>query len=120
MERLFAGTNLGLGTINGRTITASDSLRANSTTRVLLANNEVGAFADLLNIQPVNDERGGLLRSARLPENWIVVNPQFADAVFVGNFSNSTYHSLQVNAKKRFSRGWTLLSNYTWSRALGD
>src|SRR5947208_16042365 len=72
------------------------------------------------NTQPVNDERGGLLRRARLPENWIVVNPQFAGAVFVGNFSNSTYHSLQINAKKRFSRGWTLLSNYTWSRALGD
>src|SRR5947208_10476743 len=61
------------------------------------------------NTQPVNDERGGLLRRARLPENWIVVNPQFAGAVFVGNFSNSTYHSLQINAKKRFSRGWTLL-----------
>src|SRR5437867_12756984 len=52
MDRLFAGINLGLGTINGRTVTASDSLRANSTTRVLLANNEVGAFADLLNTQP--------------------------------------------------------------------
>ena len=120
MDRLFSGFDLGLGPVNGRTVTGSDSLRANSTTRVLLANNEVGAFADLLNMQPVNDERGGLLRRARLPENWIVVNPQFADAVFVGNFSNSSYHSLQINGKKRFSRGWTLLSNYTWSRALGD
>jgi len=120
MDRLFFGIDLGLGRINGRTVTGSDSLRANSTTRVLLANNDVGSFADFVNTAQVGDERGALLRFAGLPENWIVVNPQFAGARFVGNFSNSTYHSLQINAKKRFSRSWTLLSNYTWSRALGD
>jgi len=73
-----------------------------------------------LNTQIVGGDRGGLLRLAGLPENWIAVNPQFAGADFVGNFSNSTYHSLQVNANKRFSNGWTLLSNYTLSRTLGD
>jgi hypothetical protein len=86
----------------------------------MLANNEVGSFADFLNTVSVNGDRGALLRSAGLPENLIVVNPQFAGADFVGNFSNSTYHSLQLNATKRFSSGWTLLSNYTLSRTLGD
>ena len=65
-------------------------------------------------------ERGALLRFAGLPENFIVVNPQFAGSDFVGNFSNSTYHSLQLNATKRFSSGFTFLSNYTLSRTLGD
>jgi len=27
---------------------------------------------------------------------------------------------MQIEVKKRFSAGWTLLSNYTWSKALGD
>lgn len=31
---------------------------------------------------------------------------------------SSTYHSLQVSATKRFSRGFYILSNYTWSKAL--
>jgi hypothetical protein len=120
LDQLFNGFDLGSGTIDGRTVTASASLRAFSTTRVMLANNQAGAFADFLNTQTINGDRGGLLRLAGLPENWIVVNPQFAASDFVGNFSNSTYHSLQINANKRFSNGWTLLSNYTWSRTLGD
>ncbi|PYS35937.1 MAG: hypothetical protein DMG14_25855, partial [Acidobacteria bacterium] len=65
-------------------------------------------------------QRGGFLRFNGLPENWIVVNPQFGAAYFTGNFSNSTYHSLQINAEKRLSHGLTWQSNYTWSRALGD
>jgi hypothetical protein len=119
LDQLFSGISLGSGTI-GRTVTASAALRAFSTTRNMLANNQVGMFADFLNIADVNGERGGLLRFHGFPENWIVANPQFAGADFVGNFSNSTYHSLQINANKRFSGGWTLLSNYTLSRTLGD
>src|SRR5439155_26866266 len=30
------------------------------------------------------------------------------------------YHAFEVNLNKRFSGGWTLLSNYTWSRTLGE
>jgi hypothetical protein len=119
MEQLFRGFDLGSGTI-GRTATASASLRSFSTTRVMLANNEVGSFAQFLNTATVDGDRGGLARLAGLPENFITVNPQFEGADFVGNFSNSTYHSLQINLNKRFAKSWTLLSNYTWSRTLGD
>ena len=73
----------------------------------MLANNEVGTFADFLNRVSVGGERGALLRFGGLPENFIVVNPQFAGADFVGNFSNSTYHSLQINATN-------LLNNVQW------
>jgi len=31
---------------------------------------------------------------------------------------NSTYHSLQISATRRFLRGFYILSNYTWSKAL--
>ncbi len=120
LDRLFNGFNLGLGRIDGRTVTGSASVRAYSQTRGLLANNNVGGFADFVNTVNAAGERGGLLRLAGLPENWIAANPQFGGANFVGNFANSTYHSLQLNANKSFASGWTLLSNYTWSRTLGE
>ncbi len=119
-DRLFSGFNLGLGTVNGRTITGSASLRAFSGTREALANNNVGEFANFLNTLTLFGQRGGLLRWAGLPENWIVVNPQFGGANFTGNFSNSSYHSLQLNADHRLASGFSLQSNYTWSRTLGD
>jgi len=31
---------------------------------------------------------------------------------------NSTYHSLQIKANKRFANGWTLLSSYTFSKSI--
>jgi Carboxypeptidase regulatory-like domain len=119
-DRMFRGLNLGLGAVNGTTITGSASLRAFATTRSALANNSIGDFATYLNQAALFGQRGGLLRFSALPENWIVVNPQFGAAYFTGNFSNSTYHSLQINAERRLSNGLTWQSNYTWSRALGD
>ncbi len=119
-DRLFEGFNLGLGAVDGRTVTGSASVRAFTSTRGFLATNNVGSFASFLNTLSVFGERGALLRFADLPENWIVVNPQFAAALYVGNFSNSTYHSLQLETRKRLSKGLTLEGNYTWSRTLGD
>src|SRR5262249_20582605 len=110
----------GLGTVNGRTVTGSQALRFYDGTRGFFANNDVAGLASFINFVDVEGERGFLLRYAGLPENQIVVNPQFSGAFFTGNFSNSTYHSFQMDVNKRFSKGWTLESNYTWSRSLGD
>jgi len=120
LDALFFGFNLGLGFIDGRNVTGSASARAFAGTRAALANNDVGEFASFLNTVSVGGQRGGLLRRIGLPENWVVVNPQFGGAAFTGNFSNSTYHSLQINTERRLSNGLTLQSNYTWSRTLGD
>src|SRR5262249_39140347 len=97
LDDLLFGFNLGLGAINGRTVTASQSLRAYSGTRGYFANNDVAGFADFVNRVQVDGESGFLLRWAGLPENQIVVNPQFAVAGLVGNFSNSSYHSFQAD-----------------------
>ena len=67
-DDMFLGFNLGLGTINGSTVRGSASLRALATTRQMLANNEVGEFADFLNRVSIFDP-GDLLRFADLPEN---------------------------------------------------
>jgi hypothetical protein len=122
LDRIFLGLNVaGLGVVNGTTITGSDAVRTISTTQAHLAGNNVASFADYLATSTqFTNVRGGLLRRAGLPENFVMVNPQFSSARLAGNYANSTYHSLQVELTKRFSKGWTLQSNYTFSKALGE
>jgi len=68
----------------------------------------------------VGNVNGGLLAAAGLPENFFVTNPQFGTVYLVGNHANSTYHALQVEFEKRFTRGWVYQGNYTWSKAIGE
>ncbi len=65
-------------------------------------------------------ETGGLLRKTGLPENFIVVNPQFGSLQLHGNDDNSIYHSLQTTLSKRMSKGFSGEFSYTWSRNLGN
>ena len=118
-DEMLLGFNLGNGTVNGSTVTGSSAFRFYSGTRSDLANNSVASFANFLN-QVTLFDRGDLLRINDLPENWIVVNPQFGSALLTSNFSNSTYHSLQLNAERSLTRGLMVQTSYTWSRTLGD
>jgi len=34
--------------------------------------------------------------------------------------SNSTYHSLQLTAERRFAKGFSILANYQWAKAIDD
>lgn len=122
MDQIFMGINLaGLGTVNGTSIRGSELVRRNSTTLSMLAAMDVASFANYLNTSTqFAGSVGGLLRRVNLPENFVVANPQFASARLSGNFANSTYHSLQVELNRRFANGFTVQSNYTWSRALGE
>jgi hypothetical protein len=123
LDQIFRGLNLGLGVVNGTTITGSQSVRNNANTRLFFANNNVGEFAQYLNntnqLSGTNI-RGELIRRAGLPENLIVGNPQFLNARIAKNLANSTYHAMQVELNKPLSSGWTLQSSYTWSRTIGE
>ena len=44
----------------------------------------------------------------------------FSTVGLVTSDSNSHYQALQLNLEKRFARGLTLLSNYTWSKTMDD
>jgi carboxypeptidase family protein/TonB-dependent receptor-like protein len=46
--------------------------------------------------------------------------PQFGSIALASQDANSNYNSLQLTAQKRFSRGFTVLANYTWSKSLDD
>jgi hypothetical protein len=121
LENIFRGLNLGLGAINGTTVTAGASLRNNANTRDFFAFNNPGGFANYLNTtNNFVTNRGDLLRRAGLPENFIVASPQFASSRLTTNSAASSYHSFQLDFTKRFSSGWTLQSNYTFAKALGE
>jgi outer membrane receptor protein involved in Fe transport len=46
--------------------------------------------------------------------------PYYASITGYENATNSTYNSLQLSLNKRFSRGFTLLASYTYSRSLDE
>jgi hypothetical protein len=120
LDRMFNGLT-SAGAVIGTTVAAAQFLRSSSATRDFFANNHAGGFAEYLNnTNFANNTRGNLLRRANLPENLIVGNPQFSQARIAANLANSTYHAMQIELNKRFSSGWTLQSNYTWSRTLGE
>ena len=121
-DDMLRGLNLGLGSINGTTVTGSASLRSNNIFRSQLANGNIGQFAESLNGQAtVTNRAGGLLMNSGLfPANFIKVNPQFNLVTIDGNLGNSTYHSMNLQVTKRLSQGFTTQMAYVWSKTLGD
>jgi hypothetical protein len=120
-DRIFMGLNVpGAGVVNGTSLTGSQALRRYTTTNQWIANGEVGSFANWLNTTAaLGQNPGDLLRRAGLPENFIVVNPQFGSVSLAGNNNNSTYHSMQTQVSKRMSQGLSGQFSYTWSKGLG-
>jgi hypothetical protein len=121
-NQLLNGLSINTGqVVNGGSVTGSMALRQNTTTRAFLANGNVGALADFINRTPVGtNTNGGLLRNANLPENFIVVNPQFRQVNMITNAGNSTYHSMVLVLNRRFANGFTNQTSFTWSKNLGE
>lgn len=44
----------------------------------------------------------------------------YAEIISLESGDNSTYNALTVNVDRRFAQGFTLLANYTWSKAMDD
>ena len=102
-------------------MTGSDLVRSNASMQGFLVNSDPAGFANFLSsTNLLTGVNGGLLRRVGLSENFVVANPQVATSYLTSNFSNSSYNSLQVEYIKRFSSGWTMQSNYSWSKTLGD
>jgi hypothetical protein len=80
----------------------------------LLLNNVGGMASTLANSTTYANTR------TRLAPNFFRVNPNAAFARVLSNLSFSNYHSLQLELRRRFSRGVFLQANYTFSKALTD
>ncbi|MBZ5607958.1 MAG: carboxypeptidase regulatory-like domain-containing protein [Acidobacteriia bacterium] len=117
IDQIFSNSYAAVAAAGG----GSNYVRTNSATQGFFANNNPGGFANYISTtNALSGVVGGLLSNAKLPLNSIVANPQFLNTFLIGNFSNATYNSLQVEVNKRFSHSFTLQSSYVWSHNLGD
>jgi hypothetical protein len=121
IDQIFANLPGAAGTAVTAAGNGSNYVRgATSSTFTFLANNNPGGFANYINTTNLSGVVGGMLSHAGLPANFIVANPQFLSTYLTGNFGSSTYHSLQAQVSKRFSRGLSIQGSYVWSKALGE
>jgi hypothetical protein len=120
-DQMLNGLTIGSVTVGSGGITGSEALRRFTTTNQWIANGEVADLANWFNSTNVaTGENGGILRNGNLPENFIVVNPQFGSVTLHGNSDNSVYHSLQTVVSQRLSRGFSGQFSYVWSRNIGN
>ncbi|HLH00677.1 MAG TPA: carboxypeptidase regulatory-like domain-containing protein [Bryobacteraceae bacterium] len=95
--------------------------RTCSLTQSFFLNNNPGGLANFISTSTaLGGSAGNLLKTAGLPLNYIVANPQFLHTYLIGNFGNATYDSLQAEVNKRFAKGFTVQGSYVWSHNLGD
>jgi hypothetical protein len=142
LTQMLMELNLGGGaqTVNG-TYTGAMAVRANTTTRAQIATGSVGAFINQLNTATIptagnpliataacpvptaqcngNSATGAVLRYNGFPENYIVPSPQYTQVNSLGNITNATYNSMQLQVTRRLSHGFTNTTTWTWSKALG-
>lgn len=101
LDAIFGGTNT--------------AFHRNSTFISLLDSGQAGIFANNIRLTPRTYP--GL---RNLPPNFFVVNPDANSAFFIDNGSYSHYHAFQLEARRRFSVGFFLTANYTFSKILTD
>ncbi len=80
----------------------------NATVQGYLQTGEVGELASTYQIDGLN----GSLN--------FFPNPNALGADLLTNYSNSTYHSLQLEVRHRYFEGLDFTANYTWSKVLSD
>lgn len=69
---------------------------------------------------PVNDARPALPTDTSSIASRRIATPLLGNVPYYAPQGNSNYNAATVNVEKRFSAGFSLLANYTWSRALGN
>ena len=67
-------------------------------------------------LRAVNESLPGTVGSAQTRAPY----PTFGRIQLVDNSANGAYNSLAVKLTKRFSKGFTFLSSYTWSKSMDD
>jgi hypothetical protein len=92
---------------------------ANSTFINNLNNNNVGTLASTLAFSNTfKANRNNPLIG--IPANFFVANPNAAFIRLLDNSSMSNYHSLQMELRRRFSKGLQFQADYTFSKSLTD
>ena len=91
---------------------------SDTNTAILLTQGQAGALATGI---ANNAARMGRLVAASYPANLFWVNPTASGGAFlVTNGVDETYHSLQVQLRRRLTKGLLVQGGYTFSHALGN
>ena len=54
------------------------------------------------------------------PQTGVAPYPAFGPVSWRGDVGNSTFHALQLNARRAFQNGFLLSANYMWSHSIND
>jgi hypothetical protein len=71
-------------------------------------------------VTQVNDATPALPTDSSSIASRRIASPLLGDVPFYAPQGNNTYSALTVNVEKRFSSGFSVLTNYTYSRAMGN
>ncbi len=88
-----------------------------------ILNDEIGSYVgDFLapNRMFFFDGEGGESYGSTLPISYFYKNPNSYVSDYLGNLSFSSYHALQAEIRRRFSKGLSFQLNYTFGKVLTD
>jgi len=108
----------GVAGTGGTPVVASSGYSSTTFISQLTANN-VGNLASTLAFNPAyrtNRES----TAVGLPANFFVANPNAAFARVLLNDARSNYNALEIEVRRRFSKGLQFQADYTWSKSMGD
>jgi len=90
-----------------------------STTATYLAQNRLGTLANSI---ATNATRLNAMIAAGYPSNFFQVNPTVGNggAYLMTNWGSSYYDALQVELRRRLSRGLSVQGSYVWGHTLAD
>src|SRR5262249_18378687 len=87
-------------------------------TATQIAQGQAGALANAI---ATNATRMGRLTQAGRPANFFQLNPLLGGAALVEVNAGSThYHGLQIELRRRMTKGLLLQGSYVWSHATGN
>ncbi|MFL6335597.1 MAG: carboxypeptidase regulatory-like domain-containing protein [Pyrinomonadaceae bacterium] len=98
---------------------AATSGYTNATFISNLANNNIGTLANSLAFSTTYRPNRENVANG-IPANYFVANPNAAGITLLTNNSMSNYHSLQMEFRRRYSKGLQFQADYTFSKTLTD
>jgi hypothetical protein len=90
-----------------------------ATTATRIAQGQAGALANAI---ATNATQMGRLTAARYPVNLFQVNPTIGSgaANLLSNGGNTNYHGMQLEVRRRLSKGLLVQGSYTWAHSISN
>ena len=111
----FFQTDWRVGYSQAWNLTVEQQIGANYLVRLAYVANKGTHLQSFAELNPANYGQGATLRNTDARRQYA---PNFASVKELVDNANSSYQSLQATIEKRFSRNFSFLTFYTWSKAI--